>query len=93
MSRAGLQRAVERLWYGGGAAALLLQPLAWLFGAGAAARDQVGPGELRQPLRLAQERLEVGQRVHRCGSSRSIARTMSSCSRFRSRLRPSFFGS
>jgi tetraacyldisaccharide 4'-kinase len=38
MSSARLQRAVERLWYGGSPAALLLQPLAWAFGAAVALR-------------------------------------------------------
>lgn len=48
MSSAGLQRAVERLWYGDSPAALLLQPLAWVFGAAVALRRGLyGRGVLR----------------------------------------------
>lgn len=38
MSKAGIPRRIERLWYGGSPLALLLQPLAWLFAMGVSLR-------------------------------------------------------
>lgn len=60
MSRAGLQRAVERLWYGGSGAAVLFQPLAWLFGAAVAARRTLYARGLFRSTRVGVPVIVVG---------------------------------
>jgi len=60
MSSAGLQRAVESLWYGGSGAAVVLQPFAWLFGAAVAARRALYARGLFRTTRVGAPVIVVG---------------------------------